>query len=62
MKKLITLLAAVGAVVFFWRKKHRQDDTAWSTATEPASGAGAAPDASSEPAGDAGDVTEDVDS
>ena len=22
MKKLIALLAAVGAVVFFWRKKH----------------------------------------
>ena len=36
MKKLIALLAAIGAVVFFWRKKHADDD-AWDTASDTAS-------------------------
>ena len=36
MKKLIALLAAVGAVVFFWRKKHADED-AWDTAGDTAS-------------------------
>jgi hypothetical protein len=32
MKKLVALLAAVGAVVFFWRKKqHKEDSAAWSS-------------------------------
>ncbi|MGH3143506.1 MAG: DLW-39 family protein, partial [Gaiellales bacterium] len=36
MKKLLALLAAIGAVVFFWRKKHADDD-ACDTASDTAS-------------------------
>jgi hypothetical protein len=31
MKKLIALLAAAGAALFFWRK-HKKDEPAWGTA------------------------------
>lgn len=37
MKKLLALLAAIGAVVFFWRKK-KGDEDAWDTASDTASG------------------------
>jgi hypothetical protein len=32
MKKLIALLAAIGAALFFWRKKHKKEEPAWGTA------------------------------
>jgi len=51
MKKLIALLAAVGAVVFFWRKKHADDD-AWDTASDSASSWGATASDKVETAGD----------
>jgi hypothetical protein len=56
MKKLIALLAAVGAVVFFWRKKHADDD-AWDTASDTASSWG---DTASDKADAAADKTADV--
>ena len=38
MKKLIALLAAVGAVVFFWRKKqHADEPSAWGSGSDTAS-------------------------
>jgi hypothetical protein len=34
MKKLIALLAAIGAIVFFWRKKQKDDEVpAWGSDT-----------------------------
>ena len=67
MKKLIALLAAVGAVVFFWRKKHADDD-AWDTASDTASSWGETASDKVETAGDkaedaadaAGDKAEDA--
>ena len=56
MKKLLALLAAVGAVVFFWRKKHADDD-AWDTASDTASSWG---DTASDTMGTAGDKAEDA--
>jgi hypothetical protein len=51
MKKLIALLAAVGAVVFFWRKKHSDED-AWDTAGDTASSWGETASDTMETAGD----------
>jgi hypothetical protein len=67
MKKLIALLAAIGAVVFFWRKKHADDD-AWDTASDTASSwgetasdkAGDVADAASDKVADAGDAASDA--
>jgi hypothetical protein len=56
MKKLLALLAAIGAVVFFWRKKHA-DDEAWDTATDTASSWG---ETASDKLEDAGDKAEDA--
>ena len=56
MKKLIALLAAVGAVVFFWRKKHADDD-AWDTASDTASSWG---ETASDKVETAGDKAEDA--
>jgi hypothetical protein len=55
MKKLLALLAAVGAVVFFWRKKHADD--AWDTASDTASSWG---DTASDTMETAGDKAEDA--
>ena len=55
MKKLLALLAAIGAVVFFWRKKH--DDEAWDTASDTASSWG---ETASDKLEDAGDKAEDA--
>ena len=55
MKKLLALLAAVGAVVFFWRKKQGHDD--WDTASDTASSWG---DTAQDKAEDVADKTEDV--
>ena len=34
MKKLVALLAAIGAVLFFWRKKHHEEEApAWGSDT-----------------------------
>ncbi len=58
MKKLLALLAAVGAVVFFWRKKHQGDDTStWDTASDTASSWG---DTAQDKAEDVADKAEDV--
>ena len=58
MKKLLALLAAVGAVVFFWRKKHQGDDTStWDTASDTASSWG---DTTQDKAEDVADKAEDV--
>ncbi len=51
MKKLLALLAAIGAVVFFWRKKHADDD-AWDTASDTASSWGETAADEMETAGD----------
>ena len=56
MKKLLALLAAVGAVVFFWRKKHADDD-AWDTASDTASSWG---ETASDKVETAGDKAEDA--
>ena len=56
MKKLIALLAAIGAVVFFWRKKsHSDDSTSWSSASDTASSWG---DSATTAATDAADAVE----
>lgn len=63
MKKLLVMLAAVGAVVFFWRKKQGHDD--WDTASDTASSWGdtaadkaeEVADAASGAANDAADAT-----
>ena len=55
MKKLLALLAAVGAVVFFWRKKQGHDD--WDTASDTASSWG---DTAQDKAEDVADKAEDV--
>ena len=56
MKKLLALLAAVGAVVFFWRKKHADDHT-WDTASDTASSWG---ETASDKVETAGDKAEDA--
>lgn len=55
MKKLLALLAAIGAVVFFWRKKQAEDDS-WDTAGTTSSWGEAASDTLE----DAGDKAEDA--
>jgi hypothetical protein len=59
MKKLLALLAAVGAVVFFWRKKQGHDD--WDTASDTASSWGdTAKDTATDTADDVAGKAEDV--
>jgi hypothetical protein len=55
VKKLIALLAAIGAVVFFWRKKHQDDTSSWDSDTASSWG-----DTASDAAKDAADTTEDA--
>jgi hypothetical protein len=60
MKKLLALLAAIGAVVFFWRKK-KTDQDAWDTASDTASSWGeTASDKAEEAADAASDAVEDA--
>ena len=56
------MLAAVGAVVFFWRKKsHKDDDLTWSSASDTASGWGdSAKDTASDVADKAESAVEDA--
>ena len=54
MKKLIALLAAVGGVVFFWRKKqHADEPSAWGSASDTASSWGESAKAEASDAADA---------
>jgi hypothetical protein len=55
MKKLIALAAAIGAVVFFWKKKGQHEEDTWSTASDTASGWG---DSAASTASDAADAAE----
>jgi hypothetical protein len=62
MKKLIALLAAVGAVVFFWRKKqHAEEPSAWGSASDTASSWGeSAKDKTSDAADAVADAVDDA--
>ncbi len=58
MKKLIALLAAVGAVVFFWRKKqHADEPSAWGSSSDTASSWG---ESAKSEASDAKDAASDA--
>lgn len=57
MKKLIALLAAAGAVVFFWRKKQHDGDSMWDPDRE---SSGSWEDAAGEPSGETAGTTPDV--
>jgi hypothetical protein len=49
MKKLFALLAAIGAVLFFWKKKHPHEEaSAWGTDTSSSWGESAATEEAAE--------------
>lgn len=61
MKKLIALLAAVGAVVFFWRKKHHEDEpSAWGSADTASSWGESAKSETSDAADAVSDAVDDA--